>query len=127
MVAPVAQLRIARAHAFERRPPDHEKAGAGVADLDEAALFDDGVAVVDLHDVAQRRRGRIAPPGLDGRLYLVPVDPLDRIDGGAHVGAAGDEAKHLLGLEADIGVDEEEMGRGGIVEKLGQPGSPAPA
>ena len=56
--------------------------------------------------------------GGDRLLDLAPVDPLDRIDRRAHVGAAFDQAQNLLRLEADIGVDEQQMRRGRIVEKL---------
>ena len=47
--------------------PDHEKAGAGVAHLDETALFRDGVRIVDLKNIFQRRRRGIRPRGFDRR------------------------------------------------------------
>ena len=66
----------------------------------------------------KRRRGRIGPRGFDGRLDLVPIDALDRIDRRAHVGAALDQAQDLVRLETDIGIDKQQMGRVRIVEEL---------
>ena len=50
-------------------------------------------------------------------LRLVPVDALDRIDAGHHVGAGFDQPEHLVGRKADIGIHEQEMRRRGIVEE----------
>src|SRR5579863_7273682 len=48
----------------------------------------------------------------------LPVDALDRVNAGAHVRPARDEAQYLCRLEADVGVDEQEMRRFRVVEKL---------
>ena len=48
---------------------------------------------------------------------LVPVDALDRIDAGHHVGAGFDQPEYLLGRKADIGIHEQEMRRSGIIEE----------
>ena len=44
------------------------------------------------------------------RFDLVPVDPLDGINGRAHLGAALDQPQHLLGLKSDVCVDEQPDG-----------------
>ena len=36
---------------LKRLPPDHEKAGTGVADPDESAALDHRVRIIDLEDV----------------------------------------------------------------------------
>src|SRR5215469_8095459 len=56
MIALEFQLRIMRAHALDRFAPDHQEAGAGIADFDEAALLGDGVGIVDLEYIAIGRR-----------------------------------------------------------------------
>ena len=113
MIAPVLELRVARAHLHQRLPPDHEKAGAGVADPDETAALDHGVRILDLEDVFQGGGARIGLSGLDGALHLVPVDPLDRIGGSAHVGAAFDQPNYLIRFKPDVGIDEQQVGESG--------------
>jgi len=65
----------------------------------------------------QRGGAGLRQSGGKGRADLLPVDALDGIDAGAEVGAAGEQAQHLLGLEADIGIDEKKMRRRGVVQE----------
>ena len=51
MIALIAQLRIVRAHAFQRLAADHQKAGAGITHLDEAAVLNDGIGIVDFEHI----------------------------------------------------------------------------
>jgi len=51
-------------------------------------------------------------------LHFRPVDLLGRIDPGRHVGAEIQQAEHFLRLEADVSVDEQQMGRGRIAQEV---------
>src|ERR1700733_365253 len=73
MVALVSKLWIACAHLLQRRAPDHEEAGSGVADLDEAGPLDDRARIVDFEDISQRGGGGIRPSGLADRPHPVPI------------------------------------------------------
>ena len=61
----ISQLRIVRAHPLQCLAPDHEKARPGIANLDETAVRDHRVRIVDLEYVFQRRRGGIGTRGFD--------------------------------------------------------------
>jgi hypothetical protein len=117
---------VARAHHLDRIPLNHEKAGASIADFDEARFFGHAVRVVDFKHVAQRRGGRIGTRGFDGLPDLVPIDVFDRIHGGTHFGAALDETQNLFGFEADIGIEKQKIGRGLVFEELRKETCPRP-
>ena len=90
------------------------------------ALSRNRVRIVDFENIFQRRGGRIRTRGFDRRLDLVPIDALDRVDRRTHFGAALDQAQDLLRLEADIGIDEQQMGRVRVVEELRNQARPRP-
>jgi hypothetical protein len=77
----------------------------------------DAVGVLDLEHVVERCGRHVGAAGLDRPRGLVPVDPLDRIAAGDDVRAALDQPEHLLRLEADVGIDEQEMRRFGIIQE----------
>ena len=102
MLAKELQRRIGgmRAHLLEHVAADHQESGPGVAHAGKAVDDGDMIGIVDLQHIVERGRRHIRPPVLDRPLRLVPVDALDRIDAGHHVGAGFDQPEHLLGRQS---------------------------
>ena len=119
MLAEELQRSVSDTHLLQRATPDHQESRAGVTHAREAVDDFDLIGIVDLEHVVQCGRRDLRPARLHHPHRLVPVDALDRIDAGYHVGAGFDQPEDLLGLKADIRIDEQKMCRGGIVEKLG--------
>ena len=114
------------AHLLQHMAPDHQEAGAGVAHPREAVDHDHVIRVLDLQHIIQRRRSNVRPAALDESLRLVPIDPLDRIRAGDHVRGGINQAEHLFRRKADIGVDEQQMCRGGVLEEQRDQIGPGP-
>jgi hypothetical protein len=72
---------------------------------------------VKLQHIVERRRSYVRPIRLHHALRFVPVDALDGVEAGHHVGAGFDQPEHLVGRKPDIGIHEQEMGGGGVVEE----------
>ena len=75
------------------------------------------IGIVDLQHVVERGRRHVRPFAFDGAPRLVPVDALDGIYAGHHVRSGLDQAKYLIGGEADISVHEKQVRGRRVVEK----------
>src|SRR5580698_3950338 len=118
VLAKKLQRRIVRmrAHLLKNVAADHQKAGPGIAHPREAVDDGDMIGIVDLEHVVERSRRHVRPSDRKGTLRLFPVDALDWIHAGDDIRSGLDQAEYLVGRKADVGVDEQKMGRGGIVE-----------
>src|SRR5579883_2506928 len=122
----VLRLGIGGGHPLERLALDELEAGPGILRGREAVGHFERLPLAHLADIdeAGLLEGLVGlAEALGGAL---PVDHLRRIEPGDDVLVEAQHARHLLGLEGDIGVDEEEVGGGRVVEEAPDNGAARP-